>query len=301
MSNTADGEPHTADESTIDENTTDAESFSDALLDLVEDVAAAGETAVWDGVTNAMKVAEKLGIDFVRRYHRLEIDGHLEAPTEQVLFVANHGFGGIFDLNVFALAATMEELEPDRPLTVLTHQSAWTLKIGPLLETIGCQPASPEVAADAFGRGDHVCVLPGGDLDAFKSFGQRNDIVFGGRVGFARLALKFGVPIVPIVTAGAGESLFVLSSGKRLARALQLDKILRLKALPVTVSLPWGVNVGGVGLLPYLPLPSKLLTRVLPAITPSPSETPEELAARVELAMQDALSEMAASRRPWSR
>jgi 1-acyl-sn-glycerol-3-phosphate acyltransferase len=64
--------------------------------------------------------------------------------------------------------------------------------------------------------------------------------------------MEAGVPIVPIVTAGAGESLMVLSDGQRLARALRLDKTLRLKALPVTVSLPWGLNVGGVGLLPYV-------------------------------------------------
>jgi hypothetical protein len=79
-----------------------------------------------------------------------------------------------------------------------------------------------------------------GDLDAAKAWDDRNRIVFGGRNGYARLAIDNGVPIVPIVTAGAGESLFVISSGERLARATRIDKLLRLKAAPISVSLPWG-------------------------------------------------------------
>jgi 1-acyl-sn-glycerol-3-phosphate acyltransferase len=143
-----------------------------------------------------------------------------------------------------------------------------------------------------------VLVLPGGDIEAGKPFSDRDRIMFGGRRGFAKLAMDAGVPIVPVVTAGAGESLLVLSSGRRLARALRLDKTLRIKALPVSVSLPWGVNVGAVGMLPYLPLPTKLDTAVLPAMQPQPGETHEQFGDRVESAMQARLTEMTKDRRP---
>lgn len=106
------------------------------------------------------------------------------------------------------------------------------------------------------------------------------------------------MPIVPIVTAGAGESLFVISSGERLARATRIDKLLRLKAAPISVSLPWGINVGAVGLLPYLPLPSKIVTRVLPAQVAGDGEDATDFAARVETAMQRALTEMTVNRKP---
>jgi 1-acyl-sn-glycerol-3-phosphate acyltransferase len=106
------------------------------------------------------------------------------------------------------------------------------------------------------------------------------------------------VPIVPVVTAGAGESLLVLGSGKRFAKALRLDKVLRLKTFPLTVSIPWGVNLGLVGLLPYLPLPTKLVTRVLPAMPPTDGEDPADFAVRVETAMQDALTDMTSDRIP---
>jgi 1-acyl-sn-glycerol-3-phosphate acyltransferase len=250
-----------------------------------------------DALLTAVSVLKKVGIDWVRRYHRLDLSGEVGAPEEQVLFVANHGFGGIFDLNVFAVLATFDSMVLDRPITMLSHQIAWTLGVGRLAEPFGARPASREAAMKGFADGEHVLVFPGGDLDAFKGFKDRNKIAFGGRSGFARLAMEAGVPIVPIVTAGAGESLMVLSDGQRLARALRLDKTLRLKALPISVSLPWGLNVGGVGLLPYLPLPTKLTTRVLLPMQATDGESAADFAARVEGAMQEALTTLAKERR----
>ena len=270
------------------------EQLADALLDAVEK-GVDQEPGLLD---SALATVRRMAIDFVRRYNRLEIDLETTTLTEPVLFVANHGFGGIVDLNVLAVGAVLEELAVDRPVTFLTHQLAWTLGVGPLVEHLGARPASRDSARRAFEEGHHVVVFPGGDLDAFKSWSDRNDVIFGGRSGFARLAIEQQVPVVPIVTAGAGESLFVLTDGERLARFLRADKLLRLRALPVSVSLPWGINIGGVGLLPYLPLPTKLHTRVLAGIAAQPGEQADAYAERIHTAMQDALTEMTSHRRP---
>ena len=278
----------------------DLETLSEALLTAVEEDidehTEDGSDALPDAAITALKVLRRVGIDFVHRYHRLDIRGDFTS-SEPVLFVANHGFGGVFDLNVLAIFAAFDRMNLDRPVTVLTHELFWTLKVGPLIEPLGCRPASWENARAAFSEGHHVLVLPGGDVDAFKAFSDRNKIVFAGRTGFARLSIELEQPIVPIVTIGAGESLFVISDGQRLARALRLDKRLRTKALPVSVSLPWGLNVGAVGLLPYIPLPTKLSTRVLPALSAQPGESPTDFAARVQIEMQHALSAMADERR----
>ncbi len=251
-----------------------------------------------DDLEAALAAFRNGAVQFVRRYHRLQIDLEVTSLPEPVLFVANHGFGGIFDLNVMAAMAALEDLELDRPVTFLTHQLAWTLGVGPIIEHLGARPASEESATEAFANGEHVMVFPGGDLDAGKSFVHRNEIVFGGRSGFARLAIDQKVPIVPIVTAGAGESALVLTDGKSLAKALRLDKLLRIKALPISVSLPWGVSVGFAGMAPYLPLPSKLQTTVLPEMKPRRGEAAAAFADRVQAAMQDAMTAMTAGRRP---
>jgi 1-acyl-sn-glycerol-3-phosphate acyltransferase len=233
-----------------------------------------------------------MGINAVRLYNRLEVSVAQPVPDEPVLFVCNHGFGGVIDLNVFAFAAAYDDLDLSREVIALTHQIAWTLRAGKLVEPFGARPAARQNALDAFEEGHNV-------LDALKSWRQRNEIVFAGRSGYARLAMEAGVPIVPVVTSGAGESLLVLSSGKRIARALRLHKTsLRVKTVPLSISIPWGVNVGVVGLLPYLPLPTKLRTSVLAPMRPEPDESAEDFAHRVHSAMQAELDELTKDRLP---
>jgi 1-acyl-sn-glycerol-3-phosphate acyltransferase len=141
-------------------------------------------------------------------------------------------------------------------------------------------------------------VFPGGDHDAAKPWGRRNELVFHGRAGFARLALDAGVPIVPVVTAGAGESLLVLSDGTRLARWLGLREQLRVETLPVSVSVRWGLNIGLVAVMPYLPAPTKLNTVVIPAVRPGPGQQREQLATEVHDVMQSSLTRITEDRVP---
>jgi hypothetical protein len=61
--------------------------------------------------------------------------------------------------------------------------------------------------------------------------------------------------------------------------------------------MPWGLNVGVVGMLPYVALPTKLQTAVLPAIYPDPDEPAEKFARRVEAVMQARLDELTANRK----
>ncbi len=235
------------------------------------------------------------------RYTRLEFEGPTEVPEPPVLLVVNHGYGGIFDLNGFALAALQQKFGIDEhtPATILTHQIAWTIGVGPLLEPAGFRKAGREVAREALDRGEYVVVMPGGDFDGAKSWSHRNEVIFGGRTGFASIAMEAGVPIVPLVVVGAGESLLVLSDGQRIAKKLRLDKLLRTRTLPVTLSIPWGLNIGSVGVvLPYLPLPTKLRASAGEPMHAEPGESVEHYADRVHAWMSDAAHRMTEDRVP---
>ncbi|WP_127782082.1 1-acyl-sn-glycerol-3-phosphate acyltransferase [Rhodococcus sp. X156] len=250
-------------------------------------------------MTSPPALLRRLGTEVARRYHRLELAVAGDLPDRPVLLVANHGFGALLDVTLLAVAAALHELRPERPVTVLAHPLAWTLGFGALAEAFGARPASMANALEAFAQDHHVLVLPGGDVEAAATWNNRNRIIFDGRPGFAALALRAEVPIVPVVTAGVGETLLVLADGQNLARAARLDTWLNLRALPLSVSLPWGLNLGLVGLvLPYLPLPSKLCTAVLPAVQARDGESAEDLAGRVQTLMQDRLTAMTEGRRP---
>jgi hypothetical protein len=90
-----------------------------------------------------------------------------------------------------------------------------------------------------------------------------------------------------------------LSRGAWLAKLLRVDKTLRLKVLPISIALPWGLNVGD--LLGHIPLPAKITIEVLPPIDVREQFGPEpdvdEVYDHVTRVMQESLDGLAAERR----
>jgi 1-acyl-sn-glycerol-3-phosphate acyltransferase len=109
-----------------------------------------------------------------------------------------------------------------------------------------------------------VLVYPGGDYEVHRPTWDSSKVGFGGRKGFIRLALEENVPIVPIVSIGGQETALFLSRGERLAKLLRLDKMFRLKVLPISLAIPWGLNIGDM--FGHWPLPAKISQRALPPI-----------------------------------
>ena len=234
----------------------------------------------------------------VEVYNRLEVHVQAEIPDTPCLIVGNHGFGTLTDLNVLATFAALDRIGVTRDQIVLVHQLAWTFRLGAIVEAFGGRPAGRETALAALAEGHHVVVFPGGDTEAGKAWRDRNTVSFHGRSGFASIAREADVPVVPIVTAGAGDTLYVATDGARIAGALRLPTLFRYNVAPVSLSIPWGISVGIAGLLPYLPLPTKLDTTVLAPLRPDPDEPDSAFALRVEHLMQRAMDGMTEHRRP---
>jgi 1-acyl-sn-glycerol-3-phosphate acyltransferase len=132
------------------------------------------------------------------------------------------------------------------------------------LRKFGTVAASQKNASKALSTGAAVLVYPGGDYEVHRPTWESARVDFNGRKGYVRLALEKNVPIVPLVSLGGQETALFLSRGERLARLLRLDKMFRLKVLPISLAIPWGLNVGDM--LGHWPLPAKLQMRALPAI-----------------------------------
>jgi 1-acyl-sn-glycerol-3-phosphate acyltransferase len=132
------------------------------------------------------------------------------------------------------------------------------------LSKFGCVAASPENAKLALERDAVVLVYPGGDWEVHRPSWQEGKVEFADRKGWAKLAIETGVPIVPLVSVGGQETAIFLSRGERLAKALQLDRLFRLKVLPISLSIPWVVNIGDM--LGHWPLPAKLTIEAMEPI-----------------------------------
>ena len=159
--------------------------------------------------------------------------------------------------------------------------------------------ASPENARKALEAGAVLLVYPGGDHEVHRPTSQSNRIDFDDRKGFIRLALDQDVPLVPVVAIGGQETALFLSRGEWLARLLRLDRMFRLKVLPISLSLPWILNVGDM--LGHIPLPAKITVEVLPPIhlREQFGEDPDddEVYDHVTGLMQDTLDALAGERR----
>jgi 1-acyl-sn-glycerol-3-phosphate acyltransferase len=196
-------------------------------------------------------------------YFRSDVRGLGNIPaTGPVLLVGNHS-GGTLIADTFVFAqAFYDRFGPERRFHQLAHDLVFKVA-GPraLVRRYGTIPASRENMKRALDRDAALLVYPGGDHETYRPSWQSSEIGFAGRTGFVELALEHDIPIVPVVSIGGQETALFLGRGRRLASALQLDRLLRLKVLPVAIGPPFGITV--LDLPGRIPLPSKITIRVL--------------------------------------
>jgi 1-acyl-sn-glycerol-3-phosphate acyltransferase len=233
-------------------------------------------------------------------YFRAEVRGLHNIPAEgPVLLVGNHSGGNMTpDTTVFTLAFNTY-FGVERRFYQLAHNLVLAMPGLSILRKFGTVAASHENAHKALDSGAALLVYPGGDYEVHRPIWEANKVDFNGRKGYIRLALEKDVPIVPVVAIGGQETSIFLSRGERLARLLGLDRAFRLKVLPISLAIPWGLNVGDM--LGHVPLPAKITIEVLPPIylRDQFGEDPDTAAINrhVLAEMQGKLDELAAERR----
>src|SRR6478672_7343141 len=233
-------------------------------------------------------------------YFRAEVRGLHNIPAEgPVLLVGNHSGGNLTpDTTVFTLAFNTY-FGVERRFYQLAHNLVLAMPGLSRLRKFGTVAASHENAHKALDSGAALLVYPGGDYEVHRPIWDANKVDFNGRKGYIRLALEKDVPIVPVVAIGGQETSIFLSRGERLAKLLMLDRIFRLKVLPISLAIPWGLNVGDM--LGHVPLPAKITVEVLPPIylREQFGQDPDvnEINRHVLTEMQGKLDELAAERR----
>ncbi len=256
-----------------------------------------------NGVQRDPSVIER-ALEPVRAYTRYfspEVRGMEHVPAAgSALLIGNHNC--LFympDAWVTALAI-VERRGTENPAYTLAYDLLFAVPaVGSFLRHIGAIPAASTEAEAALAAGGLVLDYPGGDWEACRPWLDRNTVDFGGRTGFVRLALRTGVPVVPVVAHGSHDSVVVVSRGEYIARALGLGA-LRIKVFPILLG-PFGLTTV---LAPPLPLPSSITVEFLPPIDwsglgPEAADdvaVVEKCAGQVIDAMQSALDRLRAER-----
>ncbi len=235
-------------------------------------------------------------------WFRMEIEGWERLPEPPVLLVGIHS-GAPFVWDAWTIGAQWwRHFGDSRRLHGTAHDALMALPgVGAYFRRMGVLPAAPDSISAALAAGHDVALWPGGERDSLRNWTQRDEAVLAGRTGFIKLAIRSGVPIVPISTVGGPDSMPVLTSGRRLAKLLALDKVARLKLFPIAIQAPWGVSPA---LLPEIPLPTKIRTAfqepIDPGSDPELAEDDDYIDARyqeVEQSIQHGMDTLARRRR----
>lgn len=209
---------------------------------------------------------------FYKYYFQAETDGweHIP-PNGAALVVGSHNGGLACPDMMITLYDWFRHFGTEKPAYGLMHAHVWEVyrPLAQIASKLGAVRANPRLAIPALQRGACVLVYPGGGPDVFRPYWERDRIKFCGRKGFIKLALRENVPIIPVISWGAHETLFVLADiyepMKALLETLKVPWLFNLdpEVFPIYLGLPWGVAFGP---LMNIPLPAKIRVRVCPPI-----------------------------------
>jgi 1-acyl-sn-glycerol-3-phosphate acyltransferase len=192
--------------------------------------------------SRAMRVLDRVG-----DYFRFEAEGCEHIPESGGALIAMPHTTATID--GFLLGA---EILRQRGRTVRAlgdHQLFEMPGVGELLLRLGAVDGRPQAAMQILRDGELCFVMPGGAREAWQPVHRRHELTWDGHYGFIKVALRAGVPIVPAVTLGAAESLWLpfhsLHWGQRvLGRRWPLVPPLGIGLTSVPIPTKWTSRVG---------------------------------------------------------
>lgn len=214
-----------------------------------------GDVDEWGRSEHVRELARRLYDPLYTRWFRADWEGLERIPAEGgALLVANHA--GAIPSDAPTIMHGVEK-ELGRPVYGLAdHFFKNTPVLGTLWARGGGVVAHPDNAYRLLREQQQlVLVFPEGSKGPGKTYNERYRLRRFGRGGFVEIAMRAGVPIVPIAVIGSEETMPILFKVPSLAR------VIGAPYFPVTANMA----LGPLGAL--VPFPAKLTLRVLDPIT----------------------------------
>jgi 1-acyl-sn-glycerol-3-phosphate acyltransferase len=197
-------------------------------------------------------------------WHRADCEGVERLPGGAALLVGNHGIFG-FEVPIFFYL--IHKLTSRFPIGLADRNVFAWRPLRELLARCGGHLGTVENARALLAHDQLVVCYPGGSREVFKAPGQRYRLCWERSSGFARLAIRLGVAIVPFAGLGVDDSY------------LNFGHLPGTCALFGRYALPLAVGLGP------LPLPVRFRFRLGMPIAP-PSELGRAEALKDEVAAQ---------------
>jgi 1-acyl-sn-glycerol-3-phosphate acyltransferase len=157
--------------------------------------------------------------------------------TRPLLFVGNHTLMGVLDTSLL-----FGELWEKKGilLRALGDHAHFEIPVwGTMLKRFGVVDGTRENCARLMKAGESILVFPGGAREVAKRRGEKYQLFWKERTGFARMALAHGATIVPFAAIGAEETLDIVADADDLMRSplggLVRRLRVRLEAIPPLV------------------------------------------------------------------
>lgn len=193
------------------------------------------------------------------RYHRYAVEGleHLDGPRAK-LVAGYHGRGIALDMCMINVA--IYDRLHYMPHSIL-HPIAHVVPVWRwLCDGLGFFVADGPDLAAAVARGEHVIITPGGADEGCRRWDDTYRVNWQS-TGYVKLAVKYGMPIVPVGAAGADGGYLGLNTGPAFGRWLGLPKDYAYLA--------W-TGLGPLGLYPWSPpFPARFFQLVGEPIDPA--------------------------------
>ena len=215
-----------------------------------------GDVDGWGRSERVRAVARRVFDPLYRHWFRVEWDGLEHVPKEGgALLVGNHAGAIPSDAPVVMHGI---ETELGRPLYGMADNLFRLVPgVGTLWSRTGGVPAHPDNAYRLLHDEQQLAlVFPEGTKGTGKHMSERYQLRRFGRGGFVEIAMRAGVPIVPLAIIGNEEAMPIVYKSGRLA------KLLNIPYFPVTAN----QFVFGPVLGLMLPFPAKFRIRVLPPV-----------------------------------
>ena len=193
------------------------------------------------------KTASRIAFPFAllyRYYFRAETHGIEQVPRGRALLIANHAGQMPYD-GVMLAVAMLLDASPPRLARGMGEYFIWKIPwMGLTASRGGTIVGTPENCVTMLEAEECVMAFPEGARGINKPFNRRYRLERFG-LGFMRLALETGTPIVPVGFVGSEEQ------QPGLANLRGVAEIVGLPSLPITLSFPW---LGPLGLMLALPV-----------------------------------------------